>query len=177
MSELTTDKKIEFSPEAMAIVEKYINKFPEGKSKSALISILHLAQAEFDGWLSPAVMDYVASILNIKPIEVYEVATFYSQYYLKPNGKYVMEVCRTGPCCLNGAEEIIEYICNKLGIKEGETTADGMFTVKGVECLAACGSAPMMQVGLNYHEYLTEDKIDSLIEQFRAENKVSRPFC
>ncbi|MEY5047569.1 MAG: hypothetical protein RLZZ175_928 [Bacteroidota bacterium] len=172
----TTTKKIEFSPEAKALVEKYISKFPEGKHKSAIISILHLAQAEFNGWLSPEVMDYVAEILNIKPIEVYEVATFYSQYYLKPQGKYVLEVCRTGPCCLRGAEDIIEYTCKKLGIKEGETTPDGMFTVKGVECLAACGEAPMMQVGLDYHVDLTHEKIDSLLDKFKLENKVSRAF-
>jgi len=172
----TKQNKIEFSPEAKALVEKYISKFPEGKHKSAIISILHLAQAEFNGWLSPEVMDYVAEILNIQPIEVYEVASFYSQYYLKPQGKYVLEICRTGPCCLRGAEEIIEYTCNKLGIKEGETTPDGMFTVKGVECLAACGEAPMMQVGLDYHVNLTDDKIDSLLDKFQLENKVSRAY-
>ena len=172
-----TNKKVEFSPEARAIVQKYINKFPEGKQKSALISVLHLAQAEFGGWLSPEVMDHVAEVLNITPIEVYEVATFYSQYYMKPHGKYVLEVCHTGPCCLNGAEELIEYIGNKLGIKKGETTPDGMFTLKGVECLAACGTAPMMQVGLNYHENLTEGKVDDLLEKFTQENKVTRAFC
>ena len=169
-------KDIKFSSEALAIAEKYIAKFPEGKHKSALISILHLAQAEFS-WLSPEVMDYVASILKIEPIEVYEVATFYSQYYVEPVGKYVFEVCHTGPCALRGADEIIAYMEKKLGIKKGETTADGMFTLKGVECLAACGSAPMMQCGLNYHEHLTETSVDKLIEEFKSENKVRRPFC
>ncbi len=172
---MTEATNIQFSPEALKLVDKYIAKFPEGKHKSALLSILHLAQSEF-GWLSPEVMDYVASILKIEPIEVYEVASFYSQYYLDPVGKYVFEVCHTGPCSLRGADEIIDYIGKKLGIKKGETTPDGLFTLKGVECLAACGSAPMMQCGLNYHEHLTEEGIDSLIEELRAEGKIRRPF-
>lgn len=172
MSEVTN---IQFSSEALALVKKYIAKFPEGKQKSALLSVLHLAQAEFS-WLSPEVMDYVASLLGIEPIEVYEVATFYSQYYTEPVGKYVFEVCHTGPCALRGADEIISYMERKLGIKKGETTPDGMFTLKGVECLAACGSAPMMQCGLNYHEHLTEPFVDDLIEEFKQENKVRRPF-
>ncbi len=175
MSEI--NNKIEFSAEAKELVQKYIAKFPEDKKKSALIQILHLAQAEFNGWLSPEVMDYVASLLGIEPVEVYEVATFYSQYYMKPNGKYVLEVCRTASCGLRGAEEIIEYLENKLGVKDGETTPDGMFTIKSVECLASCGTAPMMQVGMNYHENLTEGKLDELLDQFRQENKVSRAFC
>lgn len=172
---MATETTIQFSPEALALVQKYIAKFPEGKQKSALLSVLHLAQAEFS-WLSPEVMDYVASLLSIEPIEVYEVATFYSQYYTEPVGKYVFEVCHTGPCALRGADEIIAYMERKLGIKKGETTPDGMFTLKGVECLAACGSAPMMQCGLHYYEHLTEPYVDDLVEQFKQENKVSRPF-
>ena len=167
---------IQFSAEAMNLVNKYIAKFPEGKQKSALISVLHLAQAEFGGWLSPEVMDYVASVLKIEPIEVYEVASFYSQFYLEPVGKYVFEVCHTGPCAVRGADDIIKYMEKKLGIKKGETSADGLFTLKGVECLAACGSAPMMQCGLNYHEHLTPEKVDALVEEFKAESKVRRPF-
>ena len=100
-----------------------------------MIPVLHLAQQEFGGWLDVPVMDYVASLLNIEPIEVYEVATFYSMYNLKPVGKYMFEVCQTGPCMLNGSDDIIKYIEEKLGIKPGETTADGMFTLKTVECL------------------------------------------
>jgi NADH-quinone oxidoreductase subunit E len=174
MAEAT--EKIQFSPEAMELVQKQIAKFPEGKHKSALLSILHIAQAELGGWLSPEVMDYVASILKIEPIEVYEVATFYSQYYTEPVGKYVFEVCHTGPCQLRGSDEIIAYMEKKLGIKKGETTPDGMFTLKGVECLAACGSAPMMQCGLHYHEHLTEESVDKLLDDFKKENNISRPF-
>src|SRR5688572_26175113 len=135
---METAKPIEFSADAKALVQKIIARYPEGRQKSALIPVLHIAQAEFDGWLSPEVMDYVASLLNITSVEVYEVATFYSMFNMKPVGKCVIEVCRTGPCWLMGAEDIIKHIENRLNIKAGETTADGKFTLRGVECLAAC---------------------------------------
>ena len=112
-------------------------------------------------------MDYVASLLKILPIEVYEVASFYSMYNLKPVGRYMFEVCHTGPCMINGSDEIIKYIGDKLGIKVGETTSDGMFTLKTVECLGACGYAPMMQLGKNYREHLTTEKVDAIIDECR----------
>src|SRR6187200_802638 len=120
-------KEIKFSEEMLKQIDEIIKRYPEGKEKSALLPILHLAQAEF-GWCSIEVMDQVASILNIKPIEVYEVATFYTMFHVKPVGKYVLEVCRTGPCCLVGAEKIIKHLEDKLEIKEGGTTVDGLFT-------------------------------------------------
>ena len=129
--------------------------------------LLHLAQAEFDGWLDVPVMDLVAETLSIQPIEVYEVASFYSMYNLKPVGKCLIEVCRTSSCWLRGAEEIVQHIENKLGIKEGQTTADGMFTLKTVECLGACGYAPMMQMGIDYREHLTEARVDEIIAACR----------
>ncbi|MDX2046654.1 MAG: NAD(P)H-dependent oxidoreductase subunit E [Chitinophagaceae bacterium] len=156
-----------FSEEKLKEVQRIISFYPEGKQKSAVIPVLHLAQHEFGGWLSPETMDYVASLLNITPIEVYEVATFYSMYNLKPVGKYMFEVCQTGPCMLNGSDEIIKYIGEKLGIKPGQTTADGMFTLKTVECLGACGYAPMMQMGKHYREHLTKEKVDDIIEECR----------
>ena len=113
-------------------------------------------------------MDYVASLLKLEPIEVYEVATFYSMYHLKPVGKFVFEVCQTGPCMLRGSDEIIDYIREKLNINPGETTPDGMFTLKTVECLGACGYAPMMQLGKFYKEHLTKEKVDRIIEECRA---------
>jgi NADH-quinone oxidoreductase subunit E len=170
MSEQVT---IEFSDEALKQAQKIIVRYPEGKQKSALLPILHLAQAEFDGWLSPAVMDYVASLLSIKPIEVYEVATFYSMFNLKPVGKCLLEVCRTGPCRLRGADDVVAYLENKLNIKAGETTADGKFTLKTVECLGSCGSAPILQCGADYHENLTEEKLDVLIEKLGAKGERS----
>lgn len=155
----------EFSKEKLDKVNELISHYPEGKQKSALLPILHLAQQEFGGWLDVSTMDYVATLLNIKPIEVYEVATFYSMYNMKPVGKYVFEVCQTGPCMLNGSDNIIQYIKEKLNIGIGETTKNGLFTLKVVECLGACGYAPMMQLGKTYREHLTKEKVDSLIEE------------
>ncbi|MBX7180831.1 MAG: NAD(P)H-dependent oxidoreductase subunit E [Bacteroidia bacterium] len=163
----TETNPIQFSPESLEICKRIIARYPEGRQKSALLPILHLAQAEFGGWLSPQTMDYVASILNIQPIEVYEVASFYTMYNLKPVGKCLIEVCRTGPCWLRGAEDIVKHLENKLGIKEGETTSDGMFTLKTVECMAACGTGPMFQCGDHYFEELTTEKVDGLLEEFR----------
>jgi NADH-quinone oxidoreductase subunit E len=162
-----------FSEETMALVNRIIKRYPEGRQKSALLPILHLAQSEFDGWLSPAVMDYVASILNIKPIEVYEVATFYSMYNMKPVGKCLIEVCQTGPCWLRGADDIVEHLEKKLDIKVGETTADGMFSLKTVECLGSCGTAPMLQCGAEYYENLTTEKVDALVEKLKASGQRS----
>jgi NADH-quinone oxidoreductase subunit E len=164
---INDNKPIQFSDASLALVNKIIRRYPEGRQKSALLPILHVAQAEFGGWLSPETMDYVASILNIKPIEVYEVASFYTMYNMRPVGKCVLEVCRTGPCGIRGADDIIEYLENKLGIKDGETTADGMFTLKTVECLASCGTAPMMQVGDHYMEDLTCEKLDGILENLQ----------
>lgn len=158
---------MQFSEDKLKEVERIINFYPQGKQKSAVIPVLHLAQQEFGGWLSSDAMDYVATLLKLEPIEVYEVATFYSMYNLKPVGKYMFEVCQTGPCMINGADDIVQYIFDKLGIKPGETTNDGLFTLKTVECLGACGYAPMMQLGKNYREHLTKEKVDSLIDECR----------
>jgi len=156
-----------FSEQKLKEVESIVARYPNGKHKSALLPVLHLAQQEFGGWLSSETMDYVASLLKLEPIEVYEVATFYSMYNLKPVGKYIFEVCQTGPCMLNGCDNIIKYINDKLGIKPGETSRDGLFTLKTVECLGACGYAPMMQMGKTFREHLTPEKIDSIIEECR----------
>ena len=156
---------IQFSQEKLNRVNELVSRYPQGKQKSALIPVLHLAQQEFGGWLDVSTMDYVASLLHLQPIEVYEVATFYSMYNLKPVGKYVFEVCQTGPCMVNGSDNIIDYIKQKLGIGVGETTADGLFTLKTVECLGACGYAPMMQLGKTYREHLTKEKVDNIIEE------------
>lgn len=156
---------MKFSEEKLNKVKEIIARYPEGKQKSALLPVLHVAQEENNGWLSAEAMDYVAELLQLKPIEVYEVATFYSMYNLKPVGKYVFEVCQTGPCMLNGSDNIIAYIKEKLGIAVGETTSDGLFTLKTVECLGACGYAPMMQMGKFYKEHLTKEKVDQIIEE------------
>jgi len=159
---------IKFSEEKLKKVSEIIQRYPEGKQKSALLPVLHLAQDEFGGWLDTPVMDYVATLLSIEPIEVYEVASFYSMYNLKPVGKYLFEVCQTGPCMINGSDDIIGYIKTKLNIGVGETTADGMFTLKTVECLGACGYAPMMQLGKTYREHLTKEKVDAIVAECRS---------
>jgi NADH-quinone oxidoreductase subunit E len=158
---------MQFSEEKLNRVNEIIKRYPQGKQKSALLPVLHLAQDEFGGWLDTPVMDYVATLLDIEPIEVYEVASFYSMYNLKPVGKYLFEVCQTGPCMVNGSDQIIDYIKQKLNIGVGETTTDGLFTLKPVECLGACGYAPMMQLGKTYREHLTKEKVDAIVEECR----------
>ena len=160
---------LQFNNEQMTEFKRLVAHYPEGKQKSALLPVLHLAQDSFGGWLPTEAMDYVAVLLQIEPIEVYEVATFYSMYNLKPVGKFVFEVCQTGPCMISGSENIIAYIQKQLDIKPGETTKDGMFTLKLVECLGACGYAPMMQVGKIYREHLTKDKVDAIIAEYRMQ--------
>lgn len=164
---------LEFNRAMLDLVDKIIQRYPEGRQKSALLPVLHIAQAENQGWLSSETMEYVASLLDIQPIEVFEVASFYSMFNLQPVGNCVIEVCQTGPCMLKGSEEILAHFENRLGIKSGETTADGKFTIKTVECLAACGNAPVIQVGTEYHENLTTQKADDLLEKWQAENKNS----
>lgn len=156
---------VQFSQEKLNKVNELMSHYPKGKQKSALLPVLHIAQQEFGGWLDVGTMDYVASLFKILPIEVYEVATFYSMYNLKPVGKYIFEVCQTGPCMVNGSDNIIDYIKQKLNIEIGGTTQDGLFTLKTVECLGACGYAPMMQFGKTYREHLTKEKVDQIINE------------
>ncbi len=163
----------QFKPELYQQFIDIVSRYPVEQPKGALLPILHVVQAEF-GWLSVDAMDKVAEYLNIQPIEVYEVASFYTMYFLRPQGKYMLEVCRTGPCCLVGAEKIMKYIEQKLGVKEGDVTPDGLFSWRGVECLAACGFAPVLQIGPEYtfYENLTPESVDRLISDltFKASN-------
>ena len=167
-----TSVPVEFSPELISKFDDVVSRYPEGKQKSALLPILHLVQAEF-GWVSPQAMDKVAAYLDILPIEVYEVATFYTMYLLKPSGKYVLEVCRTGPCGVVGADKIMDHIEQTLGVPEGEVTTDGLFSWRGVECLAACGYGPVLQIGPEYtfYENLTNDSVDKLVSDLRTQAK------
>ncbi|MXV51633.1 NADH-quinone oxidoreductase subunit NuoE [Pedobacter sp. HMF7647] len=168
MLSVTNTEEVIFSPELVTKFKEIVSRYPEGKQKSALLPVLHLVQAEF-GWVSAPAMDKVAQYLDIRPIEVYEVATFYTMFFLKPQGKYVLEVCRTGPCCLVGAEKIMKHIEQKLGVKEGQVTNDNLFSWRGVECLAACGFGPVLQIGPEYtfYENLTESKVDELIDNLK----------
>ncbi|MCX2481696.1 NAD(P)H-dependent oxidoreductase subunit E [Pedobacter sp. MC2016-15] len=168
MLKVEQQQPVEFSPALITKFDEIASRYPEGKQKSALLPVLHEVQAEL-GWLSAAAMDKVAEYLKIEPIEVYEVASFYSMYFLKPQGKYTLEVCRTGPCCLVGAEKVMDHIEKTLGVKENEVTADGLFSWRGVECLAACGFGPVLQIGPEYtfYENLDEQKVDTLIADLR----------
>lgn len=155
---------IAFTPERQRRVDQMIANYPEGRQKSALLPVLHVAQDQW-GWLSSEVMDHVAQLLDIEPIEVYEVATFYTMFHLNPLGKNVIEYCRTGPCWLMGSESVYDHLQLKLGITTGETTPDGLFTLKEVECLAACGWGPVFQIREKYYMNLTNEKVDSIIEE------------
>lgn len=157
---------IDFSAATMTEIQRVIDLFPEGKQKSAILRVLHLVQEEL-GWVSVGAMNRVAQILAIEPIEVYEVATFYTMFHLDPVGKNVLEVCRTGPCQLVGADDLITYIEQKLDIKVGETTKDGMFTLKTVECLGACGYGPMLMCKYKFYEHLTKEKVNELLDAMR----------
>lgn len=161
---------VQFSQEALKEIDRIIAQYPKEHKKSALLPVLHIVQKDKDGSLSVDTMNQVATILEIKPIEVYEVVTFYTMYFTKPVGKYVIEVCQTGPCMICGSDNVVRYLESKLGIKVGETTPDNIFTLRTVECLGACGYAPMFQIGEQYFENLTEDKIDQIIHEFGSKH-------
>lgn len=149
------------SEESIRRIRDSAAKYPQ--SRSALLPALHIAQNQL-GWISREAMEEVAEVLQLDPDQVEEVASFYTMYYTEPVGRYVMEVCKTLPCSILGADEIIEYISQKLGIAPGETTPDGLFSLFRVECLAACHRAPVMQFNHRYYQDLTPEKIDALIE-------------
>jgi len=164
-----------FSDTMLQKVHDIISHYPEGKQKSALIPVLHIAQESFGGSLNADIMDYIAGLLHIEPIEVYEVATFYTQFYLDSVGKYVIEVCRTGPCAICGGEDLQAYLEEKLKIKSGETTADGLFTLKTVECLGACGYAPVMQINTEFYEFVTKEKAEKIINELTEKSTEKKP--
>ena len=168
MEKTNYKQDINFTPELMARINELISHYTEGKQKSALLPVLHEVQDAHDNWLSLELQTKVAEILNIKPIEVFEVTTFYTMFNQKPIGKFMLEFCVTSCCAINKAENMMEYACEKLNVKPGQVTSDGMFSVVGVQCLGACGYAPMLQLGDFYHEHLTKEKIDSLIEDCRV---------
>ena len=169
METKTTNYKqtINITPELTARINELLSHYPADKKKSALLPVLHEVQDAHDNWLSAELQEKVAEILEIKPIEVFEVVTFYTMFNQKPVGKYMFEFCRTSCCMLRGADDMIDYTCEKLGIEVGQTTPDGMFSVAAVECLGACGYAPMLQLGKTYREHLTIEKVDELLEELK----------
>lgn len=153
-------------------IDRWVAKFPEGRQRSAVISALHAAQHENKGYLTTEIMDAVAAYLDLTPIEVYEVAAFYSMFETRPVGEHSISVCTNISCMLRGSAEIVEHIEARLGIKTGESTPDGKFYLKREEeCLAACCGAPMMMVDHVYHENLTPEKVDEVIDTISREEQ------
>lgn len=167
--------KPQFSPAAQAEIKRLLTHYPDDRKKSTLLPVLHIAQAEFGGWVSPEVQDLVAETLGLRPIEVYEVSTFYTMFNLKPVGKHVLEICRTGPCMLRGSDELTAHLERITGAKVGGNSPDGLFTLKEVECLAACGFAPVVQVREKYYESLdTEENVNAMLTELKS--LVHRPI-
>ena len=151
------------SPESLAEIDRELAKFPADRRQSALMAALRIAQEEH-GWLSPELIEYVAGVIGVPAVRALEVATFYSMYDLEPVGKHKIEVCTNISCMLRGCDKIVDHLKNKLDVDFGETTEDGKFTLREVECLAACAGAPMMQIGHDYYEDLTPEKVDQILE-------------
>ena len=158
-----TDDVAEFSPAIIAEMEAHLAKYPEGRKRSALIPLLMLVQRE-RGWIDNPGVNFLADFLNIKVTDVWETATFYSMFNLRPIGRHHIQICKTLSCRIMGEPDITDHICTRLGIHPGETTEDGKFTVSMVECLGSCGTAPMMQIGFDYHEDLTTEKVDQILD-------------
>ena len=152
-------------------IAEIITHYPSEQKRSALLPVLHIVQTENRGHLTEPLMQEVAEMLEITPLQVYEVATFYTMFNLKPVGKYHIQVCRTLPCALMGAEKLVSYLEQKLGIGLGETTPDGLFTLVEVECLASCGTAPMMQINGQYYENLNQKKVDDILDQLKKKSQ------
>ena len=159
-----------FSEANLAEANKHIAKYPKGRQASAVMPLLWLAQYQ-EGWVSRAAMDVIAGMLDMAPIRVYEVATFYTQYNLKPVGKHLIQVCRTTPCWLRGSDALTETCKTKLGIGMKETTSDGKFTLMEVECLGACVNAPMVQINDDFYEDLTPETLGKVLDELAAGRK------
>ncbi len=157
-----------FSDDNLAKARAIIDKYPPGREASAILPLLMLAQRQGSGWLPQPALDYVADFLHMPPIRVYEVATFYTMFRLKPVGRYHVEVCTNISCWLRGSDDILAACWERLGIGPGETTADGMFTVSEAECLGACVNAPMLQIGPDYYEDLTADTTKAILDDLAA---------
>jgi NADH-quinone oxidoreductase E subunit len=155
------DEVASFSPEVEAEMNWHLAKYPV--RRSAILPLMFIVQRE-RGYLDPPGVAYLAKRLSLRITDIWEVATFYSMLHTKPVGKYHIQICKTLSCKIMGEPGITEYVCAKLGIKPGDTTADGRFTVSLVECLGSCGTAPMFQIGFDYYENLTTDKVDQILQ-------------
>jgi len=152
-----------FSTEVEAEIDGHQAKYPV--KRSAILPLMFIVQRE-RGYLDPPGVAYLANRLGLRITDIWEVATFYSMLHTEPVGKYHIQICKTLSCKIMGEPGITEHVCKRLGIKPGETTADGKFTVSLVECLGSCGTAPMFQIGFDYHENLTVDKVDKILDRY-----------
>ena len=164
---VVTDEVATFSPEVLAEIDAHVAKYPPERKRSALIPLLLLVIQRERGYVDNAGVNFLARKLDIQVSDVWETATFYSMINMQPVGKYHIQVCKTLSCRIMGEEKITEHICNRLGIHAGETTPDGKFTVSRVECLGSCGTAPMLQIGFDYHEDLTTEKVDNILDSLK----------
>jgi len=155
---------LEFSPETYRKFEETVSRYP--RKEAAMLPVLNLAQQEF-GYLGQEAIEYIAKLMDQSPARVHGVVSFYTMLNMKPIGRHHIQICRTLPCALGGAEKITGFIKSKLEIDVGQTTADGRFTLSEVECLASCGTAPMMQINDDYYENLTEEKVAALLESLK----------
>lgn len=161
-----TDEVADFPPAVVEEMQSHLTKYPPERKRSALIPLLFVVQRE-RGFLDNPGVNFLAKFLDLEVTDVWETATFYSMFNLRKIGKYHIQVCKTLSCRIMGEPEITEHICNKLGIHVGETTADEKFTISRVECLGSCGTAPMMQINFDYHEDLTNEKVDQILDSLK----------
>lgn len=160
----------EFSQENLTLAQKHIAKYPNGKQASAVLPLLEIAQRQNDNWVPLAAVEYIANILDMEPIRVFEVVTFYTMFNLSPVGKYHIQICGTTPCWLRGSDKIKETCQNSLGINFNETTKDALFSLVEVECLGACANAPMIQINDDYYEDLDQVSMKNIIESLANGN-------
>ncbi len=163
-------ENFEFSEENLALAKKHIAKYPIGRQASAVLPLLDIAQRQNDNWIPLAAVEYIAKILEMEPIRVFEIVTFYTMFNLSPVGKYHLQICGTTPCWLRGSDKIKETCISSLGIKLNETTKDGLFSLVEVECLGACANAPMVQINDDYYEDLDQISMKNIIDSL-AEGK------
>ncbi len=164
MSANPKNESLQFSDKALHQFKEILSRYDS--KRSALLPVLHLAQDEF-GWMSPEVIEYVAAIMDLSPAQVQEVVTFYHMFHKKPVGQHHFQFCVTLSCWMFGSHQMLKSLCSRLGVREGETTADGLFTVSRVECLGSCGSAPVVQVNETYYETMSPEKLNRLVTTCR----------
>lgn len=154
-------------------IDYHLGKYPD--PRSAVMPLLYIAQEEY-GYITPEAMEEIAAIIGSDVTHVRSVVGFYTMYYDRPKGQYLLQICTDLPCALRGAQEFSQHVCDHLGVEPGQSTKDGLFTVENVMCLAACDRAPMMQVNFHYYENLDFEKVNKLIEDLRRESEASKPY-